>query len=382
MSKPNNRRDFLKKGLLLSAGIPFLSSQLISCVGASADKKLTILILGGTSFLGPHQIAYAIARGHKVSIFTRGKTKSTIHKEVFGKVEHLIGDREDNLKALENRSWDVIIDNSGRKVDWTKKTANLLKEKSGIYLYISSTGVFFPYKKAGHVETDKVVLETPKDANEIAKYSYDYGVMKANSEIETIKAFGQDRSIVVRPTYMFGPGDLTNRFIHWPLRLAQDGEVLVPGRTEDPVQYIDVRDVAEWCIRLAENKIAGTFNAVGPENATTMHQFVKEAAKSFEKKHDFVFVNDYDFLEKNKIYYIVPWIIEDEYSYGSARIDNSKAKQNGLGFRNLNQSIKDMYEWWNSDALTAEIRDRFLKNQNTIFFRESEILKKWKGQKP
>lgn len=380
MSYLNSRRSFIKKGILLSAGLSLTNSLLSSCTTQS-DKKLKILILGGTSFLGPHQIAYAIQRGHSISTFTRGKTKPTIHQEYFEKVEQLIGDRENDLSALENRSWDVVIDNSGRNVEWTKSTANLLKEKSEIYLYISSTGVHFPYLKAGLNEESEVALSVPENLpNEYMKGSYDYGVMKATSELAAAEAFGKDRTIVVRPTYMFGPGDLTNRFIHWPIRLAKGGEVLVPGRKEDPVQYVDVRDVAEWCIRLAENKAAGTYAAVGPNEEETMQDFIKKAKNTFNVENELVFVDDYKFLEENGVYYIVPWILEDEYGYGSARIDNSKAKENGLTFRNLNTSIKETHDWWYSDALTNKIRDTFEKNTESVFYKEQEILKKWKEQ--
>tara|TARA_R110000787_G_scaffold283365_1_gene396057 strand:+ start:3473 stop:4621 length:1149 start_codon:yes stop_codon:yes gene_type:complete len=380
MSYLNSRRSFIKKGILLSAGLSLTNSLLSSCTTQS-DKKLKILILGGTSFLGPHQIAYAIQRGHSISTFTRGKTKPTIHQEYFEKVEQLIGDRENDLSALENRSWDVVIDNSGRNVEWTKSTANLLKEKSGIYLYISSTGVHFPYLKAGLNEESEVALSVPENLpNEYMKGSYDYGVMKATSELAAAEAFGKDRTIVVRPTYMFGPGDLTNRFIHWPIRLAKGGKVLVPGRKEDPVQYVDVRDVAEWCIRLAENKAAGTYAAVGPNEEETMQYFIKKAKNTFNVENELVFVDDYKFLEENGVYYIVPWILEDEYGYGSARIDNSKAKENGLTFRNLNTSIKETNDWWYSEALTNKIRDTFEKNTESVFYKEQEILKKWKEQ--
>lgn len=378
----DSRRSFIKKSALFTMALPFANSLLSSCVTNESSKKLKILILGGTSFLGPHQIAYAISRGHSISTFTRGKTKSTTHKELFDQVEQLIGDREDNLTALENRSWDVVIDNSGRKTEWTEKTANLLKEKSGIYLYISSTGVHYPYLKAGLNETSEVALSVPETLpQDYMKLSYDYGVMKATSELAAAKAFGKDRTIVVRPTYMIGPGDLTNRFIHWPVRLNREGEILVPGREEDPVQYIDVRDVAEWCIRLAENKAAGTYAAVGPAEKQTMRDFIKEAKTTFDVQNELVFVDDYEFLEKNEVYYIVPWIIEDEYEYGSARIDNSKAKENGLTFRDINTSIKETHDWWYSDALTDEMRDKFEKNPKTIFYREQELLKKWKELK-
>jgi 2'-hydroxyisoflavone reductase len=382
MSTKKSRRTFLKNGLLVSIGIPLLGSQLYACKPGSHSKKLNILILGGTSFLGPHQIAYAISRGHSITTFTRGKTKPTIHTALFDQVEQLIGDRENNLSALENRQWDVIIDNSGRKTEWTKKTANLLKEKSGIYLYISSTGVHFPYLTAGLNEESEVALSVPENLPvEYMKMSYDYGVMKATSELAVEKAFGKDRTIVVRPTYMFGPGDLTNRFIHWPIRLAKGGDILVPGRKNDPVQYVDVRDVAEWCIRLAEKKATGTYAAVGPAEKETIQEFVKKAKTTFKVENKLIFVNDYTFLEENGVYYIVPWILEDKYGYGSARIDNTKAKENGLTFRDLNTSIKETHDWWYSNALSDEIRNKFEKNPQSVYFREQEILSKWKQLK-
>lgn len=379
MDRLKSRRTFIKKGVLLGVGISLFGDQLYGYTSNKNSKKLKILILGGTSFLGPHQIAYAISRGHSITTFTRGKTKPTIHTDIFEKVEQLVGDRENNLSALENRHWDVVIDNSGRKTEWTKKTANLLKEKSGIYLYISSTGVYFPYKLSDIKENTKVLLKTPGGvSDDILKMNYDYGVMKATSELEAEKAFGIDRTIVVRPTYMFGPGDLTNRFIHWPVRLAKGGNVLVPGKEDDPVQYIDVRDVAEWCIRLAENKMNGTFNAVGPSKPMNIQDFVKKATSAFNVSTNLIYVNDYDFLTKNKVYYIVPWIIQDLHSYGSARISTKKAKENGLMYRDLKSSIKETYDWWYSDALTNDVRQRFENNPNTVFAREKEIIKNWK----
>lgn len=374
----NNRRDFIKKSLLASATIPLLSQSLLSCTSLE-HKKLSILILGGTSFLGPHQIKYALERGHKVSIFTRGKTIPNVNTNVFGEVEHLVGDRENNLSALENRKWNVVIDNSGRNVEWTRKTAQLLKDSCDFYIYTSSTGVYFPYTKANLNEENKVLLKVPETLeDEMLKMEYDYGVMKANSEQETIKAFGKDRSIIIRPTYMFGPGDKTDRFIHWPIRLAKEGEILVAGKKDDPVQYIDVRDVAEFMIRLAEQKNYGTYNAVGPTNKESMYDFVDKTKGTFDVKNDFVYIDDYDFLNENKIYYIVPWIMQDKYNYGSARINNSLAKENGLVFRNLKTSIKETHDWWYSDNLTDERRAKFEQRKGSILVSEKELIKKWK----
>jgi len=378
MESSKSRRNFIKKSIVAGIAIPILGTSLLACE-TEKTKKLKILILGGTSFLGPHQIAYALKRGHSVSIFTRGKTKSTVHKELFDKVEHLIGDRNDNLTALEKGEWDVVIDNSGRNVKWTTDTAELLKDRAKIYLYTSSTGVYYPYLGENITEETKTLTKEPDILeNEDEKLEYWYGVMKTNSENAAIKAFGADRTIITRPTYMFGPGDKTNRFIHWPIRLAKGGEVLVPGKADDLVQYADVRDVAEFMIRLAENKTIGKFNVAGPTTQQTMTGFVNEAKGAFDKNTTLIPIDDYDFLEKNGVSYLVPWIPPVGNNYGSSKAANKKAIAAGLTFRDLKTSVKEMHTWWFSDAITQEERDTFEKNPKGVLAREQEIIKNWK----
>ncbi len=381
------RRKFLKQTLKTSIALPLITTSLLSCGGGEKEKpaeepalkKLKILILGGTSFLGPHQIAYALGRGHTVSTFTRGRTKPTVHQELFKDVEQLIGDRENDLTALENREWDAVIDNSGRNVEWTKNSANLLKDKTDLYMYTSSTGVYYPYLGDNIKEDTELLTEEPEGIEDKdMKIEYWYGVMKTNSELAARAAYGDDRTIVVRPTYMMGPADKTDRFIHWPVRLARGGDVLVPGKTDDPVQYIDVRDVAEWMIRLVEEKKTGTYNAVGPKGPQTMHEFVAEASTAFDAKSNFVKIDDYEFLKAQDIYYIVPWIISEGNNYGSARTSNQRAKDAGLTFRSLKQSMNDVHDWWYSDALTDERRDKFEKKEGSVLMREKELLQAWK----
>ena len=374
-----SRRNFVKKSAQFLVATPLIGSNLWSIDNVLAKKSLKILILGGTSFLGPHQIAYALSRGHQISTFTRGKSKPTVHLDLFDEVEQLIGDRENDLSALEKGQWDVVIDNSGRKTTWTKATANLLKDRAGLYIYTSSTSVYFPFLKTGMNEEDSVLLQLPEGSEfENNKGSYEYGVMKATSEVETIKAFGKERSVIVRPTFMIGPGDKSDRFIHWPVRLYKGGDILVPGKADDYVQYIDVRDIAEWMIRLAEENITGTFNAAGPEKPETVKDFAMKAKKSFEVPSKLVFVDDYDFLKRNNIYYLVPWVMAEGNSLGFTRIDNKKAIRAGLKCRNLQTSIQEMQAWWSSNALTQERRDKFEKNPNGLLAKEQEILEKWK----
>lgn len=383
MYKQHSRRTFLEKGLKAGLTLPLLALGLHSCHLKSEEKgnskKLNILILGGTSFLGPHQIAYAISRGHSISTFTRGKTKPTIHKEIFKNVEQLIGDRNDDLSALKNRKWDAVIDNSGHNAEWTKKSAALLRDNCDLYLYTSSTGVFYPYINSDFKEESAVSLMVPEKTTDYEKMEYDYGVMKAKSELETFKYFGRGRAIIVRPTYMIGPGDRTDRFIHWPIKLSKGGETLVPGKAEDMVQYIDVRDTAEWMIRLIEESKPGVYNAVGPKEAQNIYSFVEEAKDAFDVETSFVKIDDYEFLKAEDIHHIVPWIMPEGKNEGSAKINNQKAKENGLSFRPLVESVKDIYDWWYSDAISQERRDKVALDPKSILIREQAIIAKWKS---
>ena len=385
------RRQFLATGAAVATGVAASGgwpSVTNASTGEALDPRdaetpprraLSILILGGTSFLGPHQIAYALDRGHSITTFTRGQTRPTVHADLFDDVEALIGDRESDLSALEGRSWDAVIDNSGRSADWTRASAELLRDRVGLYLYTSSTGVYYPYRTGGVDEDDPVVLEWPEGLDREREGEYAFGIMKANSEVEAIRVFGEDRAIVVRPTYMLGPADRTDRFAHWPVRLERGGEVLVPGRADDPVQFLDARDACEWMVRLIEDERAGTYNCVGPASTTGMMRFIHGAHAAFGSAADFVVADDYDFLRENGVYAALPWLMPDETHFGSARIDNRRALDAGLTFRPLATTIRDVYDWWHSDAVADERRTRLLTSERSLIVREPELLAAWKA---
>lgn len=381
-----SRRAFIYRSIQIGTTYAVLNTGLTSCQSQSAGtsgavKPLSILILGGTSFLGPHQIKYALERGHQVTMFNRGKTSPPIFAEMFKQVTALYGDRENDLKALETGTWDVVIDNSGHKVAWTAKTAELLKDRAGMYVYTSSTGVYYPYLQSGISEDTQLLTVEPEGiTDEALKLEYWYGVMKTNSELAAREHFGDQRTLVIRPTYMIGPADLSGRFIHWPLRLARGGEILVPGHPDDPVQYMDVRDVAEWMIRLAEEKKPGIYNAAGPQESKTMDEFISQASKVFEAEKTFTRIDDYEFLKAQQVTELVPWIIPIENNYGSARIDNKKGIAAGLTFRALEDTVQDTYSWWTSAEVTDEQRRNFEQKEGTVLFREKDILAAWKAK--
>ncbi|MEZ4415721.1 MAG: NAD-dependent epimerase/dehydratase family protein [Gemmatimonadota bacterium] len=378
-----SRREFIATGA--AAGVTLLASPSTALADTAVRSilppgrhPLRILILGGTGFLGPHTIAYALGRGHQVTTFTRGRTDPTVHQGLFNNVEQLVGDRATDLSALRGRHWDAVIDNSGQQAAWTRASAELLRDTVDLYLYTSSTGVYYPYLGSDLTESTELVMEVPPGLEGDAAASYGYGVMKANSELEARRIFGDDRTIVVRPTYIMGPGDRTDRFTYWPVRLARGGEVLVPGHADDPVQYIDVRDVSEWMVRLIEGRVAGTFNAVGPASNTGMHQFVYGAHAAFSSRATFIAVDDYDFLMEHELPFSIPWIIPLNEYVGSALVNKESALANGLTYRPLAQSAHDIYEWWMSDAVEPERRERMRSGERSLMAREGELLEAWK----
>lgn len=374
-----SRRKFLRNSMVLGLAPLLPPNPLNASSGFTNNKeKLKILILGGTSFLGPHQISYALERGHEVTTFTRGKTIPKIHQKLFTKVEQLIGDRENNLEALKNRKWDVVIDNSGRKTKWTEDTAKLLVDNVGHYMYTSSISVYYPFVGDDFSESRKLVTKIPNNIDDGEKPTYEYGVMKATSEIATIEAFGKERSIIVRPSLIVGPGDRTDRFPYWVTRLEKGGEIIIPGNSAEVVQYIDVRDLAEWMIRLLEAKAAGTYNGSGPGFKMTTNAFVHGIHASFNSAINYTQIDDNEFLQENGLIGIQPWVIQLPAYKGMSQSDNSKAIEANLTFRPLSETVAATKEWWYSDAVTQERRDNILQGEQSLMKREKEILLKWK----
>jgi 2'-hydroxyisoflavone reductase len=361
-----SRREFL--ATVAAAGL----------VRAPQSRPLRILILGGTGFSGPHLVQRALDRGHSVTTFSRGRTDPPVNAQAFRDVEQLIGDRESDLSALRAGTWDAAIDNSGFRESWTRESAMLLRDRVERYVYTSSTGVYYPYLGADIREVTAPVLEVPIGITDVQRIEYDYGVMKARSEIAAREVFGADRTLVVRPTYIMGPGDPSDRVTYWPVRLARGGDVLLPGRATDPVQYIDVRDLTAWMIRLIEEGAAGTFNAVGPASPTGVHQFVHGVHATFSTAVTFVPIEDYAFLAEQRVLDMIPWIMPVGDNYGSARVNNQAAIDRGLSFTPLSDSMRDLYEWWSSDAVPAERRAALTTAQTSLMAREPAILAAWR----
>ena len=235
-------------------------------------RPLRILILGGTGFIGPHMVRYAMYRGHDVTLFNRGRTAP----ELFPGVETLIGDRDDQLDALRGGTWDAVIDNSGYVPRHVRDSAELLRDSVGRYLFTSTGSVYNFDQDELTEDADLLPIDDPT-SEDVDRY---YGPLKVLCENAVTDTY-RERGTVVRLHVVAGPGDPTDRFTYWPVRIDHGGEIIAPGSQSTPVQFIDVRDLAEFMMELLERDIGGTYNAAGPAlDPTSMRSFCTECARS------------------------------------------------------------------------------------------------------
>ncbi|QSX75049.1 SDR family oxidoreductase [Lysobacter arenosi] len=374
------RRDLLKFGALAaaSAALPQWAWAKQSKPVERAAKPLNILILGGTGFTGPFQVNYALARGHKVTLFNRGKRPSP---EWPGEVEQLFGDRNTgDLKSLQGRKWDVCIDNPTSLPFWVRDAGNVLKGNVGHYLFISTISVYADGSKPGITEDAPLAVYEGKDAMAETQESlradieHLYGPLKALSEAEAHKQFGE-RVTIVRPGYIVGPRDETDRFTYWPHRVAQGGEMLVPGDGSDPVQIIDGRDLGEWMIRLAEAGTLGTFNAVGPAKPLSTTAMLKGCERVTGKKPTYTHVSP-EFLEEQKVELPI-WVPSKSGPYaGYGAVSNARAIGAGLTYRPFDTTVTDLLAWFRSQPAErqATLRAGITREQ------EATLLKAWRAK--
>lgn len=376
-----DRRAFIRctgaaaGAVLLAPGIAQATSPLVTPLPTStaAPRKLRILILGGTGFIGPHQVRYALERGHELSLFNRGRTNPGL----FPQVEHLQGDRAvKQLDSLRGRRWDAVIDNSAQEPAWVHDTAQLLKEATGQYLFISTRSVYADTSRVPMTAAAPVFTAATASVRE--GQPLPYGLRKALCEAEVQQAF-PGRATIVRPGLIIGPGDDTDRFTYWPVRIERGGEVLAPGDGSDPVQIIDARDLAEWVIRLVENRHFGVFNAVGPRTPRPMTELLYGIRAVTTAETTFTWVAT-DFLVQKKVrpYSDLPvWMPARDGREGFARFDITPEVERGLTFRPLAVTVRDSLDYFHS--LDPQ-RQAVLKAGLTPE-REAELLKEWHAQK-
>ena len=378
-----SRRDFLKQSALVGGGAA-LGLMLPRSFFASAHKvkPLKILILGGTGFTGPFQVRYALSRGHAVTVFNRGKTHPG---ELPKEAEQLIGDRNGQLDALKGRKWDVVIDIPTTLPVWVRDAAQILQGNVDRYVFVSTISVFSDVSKPGTDENGALAKYTGADAMKetqatlrASNYGL-YGPLKVLSEKEAEKWF-PGKALIIRPGLIVGPGDESDRFTYWPVRVARGGEVLAPGSPADPVQFIDARDLAEWIIRMVEQGATGTYNATGPKQKLTMGKMLDDIKQATKSDARFTWA-DADFLAAQKVspWSDMPvWVPPNGDEAGFSLISNAKALSKGLTFRSVGDSTLATLEWFRKQPAERQAKLR----AGITAAREAEVLAAWHAKKP
>jgi 2'-hydroxyisoflavone reductase len=372
-----SRRTFLQSSTAAAAALalnPALAADEAAKPKAKG-KSLRILILGGTGFLGPATVDAALARGHEVTIFHRGKTRPGMFK---GKVTELNGDRDPKkdpgLKALEGGTWDAVIDNSGYYPRIVKASAELLASRAGQYVYISSISCYKePSPMNGDENSPLAVLADPT-VETMGKEFQNYGGLKALCE-QAAEAAMPGRTTLVRPGYIVGPDDPTGRFTYWPVRADRGGEMAVPGAASDPIQIIDVRDLGEWLVRLCETKAFGAFNACGPAKKLSMGELTAACVKAAAKKPALAWIPA-SMAAKAEGWEFPIWSPYEGDTKGFHTWKNDRAIKAGLRFRPVGETVKDTLAWYKTQEGVEKGRTRLA---GPTAEQEAKLLADWKA---
>lgn len=329
-----NRRDALKLGAAITAGL------MLSPVRAAQAKPLRVLILGGTGFIGPHFVETLKGAGHTLTLLNRGRR----NPKLFPDVETLVGDRNGQMDAIKNRDWDVVIDNSGYTLKQVKLSTDILKGHVQHYIFVSSISAYADLTPPGIDEDYTLATLSDPNIEEITDTSY--GGLKVICEKTVQQAFGKN-SAIIRPTYIVGPGDPTDRFTYWPVRVAKGGEMLAPGSASDPIQFIDVRDLANFMRACVEQRLSGSYNACNPPGAVTIGDLLETSKRVSGANTKFVWAPT-EFLEKNKALegLEVPiWAPPVGELAGATLVSSARAVAKGLRFRPLETTVRDTLAW-------------------------------------
>jgi 2'-hydroxyisoflavone reductase len=390
MPTMTNRRDFLRLSAAIGGALgidavlptkargaidPFLQPLPVR----KASASLNILILGGTGFTGPEQVEYALARGHRVTLFNRNKTRPGFFK---GRVaEELIGDLNGDTSALEGKKFDAVLDNPTTFPAWVRNAARQLEGNVGQYVFISTTSTYSDQSIIGLDENSPTAVLPPEidpytlDPANASKY---YGALKIKAEQEVAKRYA-GKWTVIRPCLIVGPLDRTDRFTYWPARIDAGGEILAPDKPHDPCQFIDSRDLAEFSVRVAENRTLGLFNAIGPEKPMTIAEMLYGVKAVTSTPSTFTWV-PWDFLKEQGVR---PWrnmtVWQPPYgaTAGYQRRNASKAIAAGLTFRSVAVTAKDTLDWHRTRPQAEQ--DATLRGQinGLDMNREKEVLAAW-----
>jgi 2'-hydroxyisoflavone reductase len=337
---------------------------------------MNLLIIGGTIFVGRHLVAAALERGHSVTIFHRGKHNPDLFpSERFPKVETVLGDRtnEDDLEALAERGFDAVVDTCGYVPRVVSLSARKLARSVPFYCFISTVSVYADMATFGLTEDAELATLPDPTVEEVTGETY--GGLKVLCE-RAVQEIYPDACLISRPGLIVGPYDVSDRFTYWPHRIARGGKVLCPGDPEAVTQFIDVRDLAEWTVRLVERKTTGVFNATGPDYPLTFGELFDTCKSVSGSDAEFVWASEEFLLEREVGPWIeLPlWIPARENAAGQDRISIAKSLKAGLTIRPLSETVSDTLAW----DMARPREDAWKKTLTPE--KEAELLAVWEAR--
>ncbi len=361
-----------RRALLKISGGTALAALLTPALAKT--KPLKVLILGGTGFIGPHFVEVLTKHGHAVTLFNRGKRDP----EARPGIEQLLGDRNGDVKSLEGRDWDVCIDNSGYTPKNVKLTADLLKGHIEQYIFISSVAVYGDFK-GRNIDEGYKLAELPAGEDPGVYKGEFYGALKVLAEKVVEQTYGKNATII-RPSYIAGPGDVTDRFTYWPFRVSKGGQMLAPGKPSDPFQYIDVRDLADFIRVCTEKTVGGQYNLCTPPGFVTIGSLLDTSKKVTGADTKFTWASE-KFLEENEIIgekatgnFMPIWLAEENEDAGILACSSARAQKKGLKYRTLETTIRETLAWQKSRP-----EDKQKLRAGLTMEKEAELLTKLAG---
>lgn len=301
---------------------------------------MRVLVLGGTEFVGRHIVARALERGDEVTLFNRGKT----NPDLFPEAERLVGDRNVDLSPLSGRRWDAVVDTCAYVPRVARMAAEALADAVGRYCFISTTSVYPDERTTGLDESAPLDERIDDPAGEEVTDTT-YGPLKVLCERGVEAVFG-DRALHVRPHYVVGPHDPTDRFTYWPYRVARGGRMLAPAPPEYAIQFIDARDLADFTLHLLDEGATGPFNAVGPPGGHPLGTIL-DVSKAESGTDTEITWADPDWLQARgvRIESDLPLWLPGEAHTGVHAFNPAKATTAGLTYRPLPTTITDTLTW-------------------------------------
>ena len=324
---------------------------------------MKICTVGGTHFSGRAFVGQALEAGHEVTVFHRGQGQ-----DVLPDAEHVHGDRDGGLDVLKGRGFDAVVDFCAFVPRQIVEAMHAFAD-AGRYVFVSSMSAHIEDVRAGSTEDDDEYGPPFPETEEITWETY--GPLKVASEY-ALRAARGDAGTVVRPHFIVGPHDPTDRFTYWVHRAAAGGRMLAPAPPEQPLQWIDARDLAAFLLRVCETDLAGTFNIATPPRRHTFGELLETSAAAAGVALDVAWCDD-AFIRANDLVASeerdpFPILTPDEPN--AHLFDTSRAVASGLAFRPLAETVRDTLAW-DRERDAGELRAGLSPAQ------EAELLARW-----